>query len=223
MQEEVWTVAHGGDAIRAAARVARARLALVVGSALAVAAIAIAVAVVPAHALAASLSAQPTPHTNRPATSCPGANLQPTRTNTTVIEAATLCLIDLARATNHLAPLHANRQLQTVAVSQVTSMVKLDYFADDRPTGTTPMMLILDSGYAQPTQRISIAEDIGWGTLQESTPAQMVAGWMDSPPHREAILNRGYSDAGVGAVAAVPGRLAQGQSGATYALELARR
>lgn len=230
VQGEVWTVAHGCGAIRAVVLAARALLAVAV--------VAIAAAAVPPGALAASVSAQPishaqptapptshthpASHTNKVAP-CPGANLRPARTNTAAVEAATLCLIDRERAAGHLPPLRANHQLQAVAVSQVTNMVKLDYFGDDRPTGATPMTLILDSGYALPAQRLSIAEDIGWGTLAEATPAQIVAGWMDSAPHREAILTREYKDAGVGTIAAAPRRLAQGRSGATYALELARR
>ena len=64
------------------------------------------------------------------------------------------------------------------------------------------------------------AENIGWGTKRAATPAQMVAAWLQSPPHREVIFATEFHEAGVGATAAVPSLLAQGEPGATYALEL---
>ena len=43
---------------------------------------------------------------------CAHANLRPTPTNTATIDAATLCLIDQVRDTNHLRPLRTNHELQ---------------------------------------------------------------------------------------------------------------
>jgi uncharacterized protein YkwD len=156
------------------------------------------------------------------ADACAWANLRPTRTNAAKVDAATLCLIDRTRVAHGLAALRANRQLQAVAVSQVTSMVRLDYFADDRPSGATPLALILQTSYGRHARSVSAAENIGWGTGGRATPAQMVAGWLRSAAHRAAILTGEFSEAGVGTTAAAPSRLAQGRAGATYALELAR-
>jgi len=119
--------------------------------------------------------------------------------------------------------LNANRELQAVAVSQVKAMVRLNYFAHVRPSGTTPAALVSATSYGQHAKSLSIAENIGWGTGPEATPAQMVAGWLRSPAHREIILTGEFRDVGVGATAAAPPSLAEGQAGATYALELARR
>jgi uncharacterized protein YkwD len=153
--------------------------------------------------------------------SCKGTNLRPSRANAATIDAATLCLIDRTRIAHGLRPLKTNRELQAVAVSQVTDMVRLDYFADDRPTGQTPAALIAATRYGEHAKGLSIGENIGWGTGGYATPAQMVTAWLQSPPHREIILTGEYSDAGVGATPAVPSSLAEGQTGATYALELA--
>jgi hypothetical protein len=46
---------------------------------------------------------------------------------------------------------------------------------------------------------------------------------MASPPHRRLILTRGFRDAGVATVPAVPTRFAAGLYGATYAIELGAR
>jgi len=102
-------------------------------------------------------------------------------------------------------------------------MVRLNYFAHVRPSGTTPAALVSATSYGQHAKSLSIAENIGWGTGPEATPAQMVAGWLRSPAHREIILTGEFRDVGVGATAAAPPSLAEGQAGATYALELARR
>jgi uncharacterized protein YkwD len=154
---------------------------------------------------------------------CTGANLRPNGANAATIDAATLCLVDRARAAHHLRPLKTNRELHAVAVSQVKVMVRLDYFSHDRPSGETPATLIAATRYGRHTRRLSSAENIGWGTGRYATPAQMVTAWLQSPPHREAILTGEYREAGVGAAPAVPSHLAEGQAGATYALELARR
>ena len=84
----------------------------------------------PANALAA--------RAKRKSTSCANANLLPTATNTATVDAATLCLIDNVRTASHLRPLRPNRVLQAVAATQVSEMVRWNYFADDSPPGGHP-------------------------------------------------------------------------------------
>jgi len=176
-----------------------------------------------ALALFANLAPAATRRTHAATDACAWANLQPTRTNAARIDAATLCLIDRTRAAHGLPALKANRTLQAVAVSQVKSMVRLNYFADISPSGAAPAGLIAATSYGRHARSLSVAENIGWGTRPEATPAQMVASWLRSPAHREIILTGEFRDLGVGATDAAPSSLAQGQAGATYALELARR
>ena len=64
----------------------------------------------------------------------------------------------------------------------------------------------------------SLGEDIGWGTGSESTAAAMVRAWMNSPPHRRIILDRGFRDIGVGVASGVP--IAGEAGGATYVIDL---
>ncbi len=154
---------------------------------------------------------------------CPETNLLPSPMNAATIDAATLCLIDQVRIAHGLLPLKTNRELQAVAVSQVRSMVRFDYFADNRPSGTTPGALIAAKPYGRHATSLSTGENIGWATGGLATPAQMVTAWLQSPPHREIILTGEYREAGVGTTAAAPTRFAEGQTGATYALELAKR
>jgi uncharacterized protein YkwD len=156
-------------------------------------------------------------------TSCPGANLRPSATNSASVDAATLCLIDQVRVADRLRPLRPNQELLTLAASQVSHMVSWDYFADDRPPGLTPFALIAATRYRAHARALSVGQNIGWGTGGYATPASMVAGWMASPPHREIILTGEYRDAGVGVTPAVPHVLGQGLPGATYAIEFAAR
>jgi uncharacterized protein YkwD len=161
-----------------------------------------------------------TPSTKRP---CRGADLAPTAGDSTAIGAATLCLIDRIRAAWHLAPVRANSALRAVAASQVHSMVRWDYFADVRPSGQTPMSLVARTSYRVHASRVSVAQNIAWGTGPLATPARIVAAWMASPPHRRLILTGYFRDAGVAAVPAVPWRLGRGRRGATYAIEFGTR
>ena len=154
---------------------------------------------------------------------CLGANLRPSATNAAAIDAATLCLIDHVRAAQHLRPLRSNRELGAVASSQVGSMVRWNYFADVRPTGQTPLSLVVVTHYPAHAGGISVGQNIAWGTGSYTTPAHIVAAWMASPPHREIILSGKYRDAGVAMTPALPTVLGVGSRGATYAVEFGVR
>ena len=172
------------------------------------------------HAIAASPDAVAAP---KGPTSCRGTDLAPLPGNSASIASATLCLIDRIRAAWHLGPVRANAALRAVAASQVRSMVRWNYFSDVRPSGLTPMALIAATGYRAHASRVSVAQNIAWGTGPEATPARIVAAWMASPPHRRVILTRSFRDAGVAAIPAVPSRIGHGSYGATYAIEFGAR
>jgi uncharacterized protein YkwD len=154
---------------------------------------------------------------------CRGANLYPMATNVPAIDAATLCLVNEVRAERGLRPLRANRELRHVASSQVTAMVATDYFADDRPTGQTPLSLVAVTRYPAHADEFAVGQNIAWGTGSFTTPAHIVAEWMASPPHREIMLSAQYRDAGVAVTPAIPAVLDAGSRGATYAIEFGMR
>lgn len=154
---------------------------------------------------------------------CRGANLYPSAVNARAIDAATLCLVNRLRGAHHAGPLRPNGELRQVAASQVTSMVRWDYFADVRPTGQTPLTLVAASRYAAHAAQIAVGQNLAWGTDAYATPAHIVAEWMASPPHREIMLSGEYRDAGVAATPASPAIVGAGGQGATYAIELGAR
>jgi uncharacterized protein YkwD len=194
-----------------------------IGAALIAAALSLALCALMPFANLAWATAARRPASRAKSGACPGANLRPSRVNVETVDTATLCLIDRLRIAHGLPTLKANRELKVVAVTQVDAMVRLDYFADDGPSGTTPATLIAATRYGQHASSLSTAENIGWGTERDATPAQMVAAWLQSPAHREIILTGAFREVGVGATASAPSSLAEGQPGATYAIELARR
>jgi len=176
-------------------------------------------------AVAMALTAGPidtAPALGSAAKSCAGANLPPSPADGPAIEAATVCLIDQVRAAYHLRPLRSNRYLQLVAGAQVSAMVHWNYFADVRPTGETPLLLIARTPYSAHA-RISAAQNLGWATAGDATPLGMVTAWMSSPPHRQIILTGAFRDVGVGVTAALPSALGQGSEGAIYAVEFGAR
>jgi uncharacterized protein YkwD len=154
---------------------------------------------------------------------CAHAKLRPSPTNIPAIEAATLCLINALRKADHRHSLRLNADLHTVAVGQASEMVLGDYFGDDNRAGQTPLQRIVDSSYPAHAARVSTAQNIGWGTGPDATPAAMVQAWLLSPPHRKIILTKGYRDIGIGVTPATPASVTAGALGATYTVEFGVR
>ncbi len=160
-----------------------------------------------------------------PAASCAGAQTPPNGANSALVDAATLCLMNQIRVANGLRPLHRNGALAAVATGQVRDMIRGDYFGDQSLSGQSPFARIRASSYrlARPPMRLTAAQNIGWGTGPNATPAGIVQAWMESPPHRAIILSGAYRDAGVGVIASVPAQFSSGWNGGTYAVEFAER
>jgi uncharacterized protein YkwD len=154
---------------------------------------------------------------------CTGEDLLPTAANVRAIDAATLCLINRLRIAQGVRSLRANRELRHVASSQVTAMVRRNYFADIRPTGQTPLALVAITRYPVHTAGFAVGQNIAWGTGSDTTPTHIVEEWMASVPHREIMLSGEYRDAGVAVTPAVPTVLDRGGHGATYAIEFGVR
>ena len=154
---------------------------------------------------------------------CVGANLLPTSANAATVSAATLCLIDRVRAAYHLRALRPNRELQAVAAAQTYSMVRGNYFADNPPSGQTLAARIAASRYLAHAASFFTAQNIGWGTVEDASPARMIEAWMGSPPHRRVILTGAFRDAGVGVAPYVPSVVGDGLGGATWTVEFGAR
>jgi uncharacterized protein YkwD len=154
------------------------------------------------------------------ATQCQNTEVTPAPDNLTEVDAATLCLVNQERARNGEQPLQPNARLQQAAQSHSEEMVADDYFGHVSPSGETPLQRVLATGYVPgPKDGYTIGENIAWGTMQLSTPAEIVAAWIASPEHLANILYAPYRDTAVAIVPEVPASLAEGQPGAVYAQE----
>ena len=113
---------------------------------------------------------------------------------------------EIVRATNNerigagLKPLAYNEKLADAARRKAANMFEENYWAHYSPSGKSPWVWFNAAGYNYVYAGENLAKDFG------STPRLMQA-WMDSPTHRDNIVNSKYSEIGV---AVVPGTL-QGQ------------
>jgi uncharacterized protein YkwD len=147
---------------------------------------------------------------------CAHAQLTPTARNLKLIRAATLCLINRARAAHGERALRPNTRLRRAAQAHTNSMVFGDYFEHIGPAGQTPLARMRDAGYVSSRAGYEVGENIAWGTLRLATPRAIVATWMASPGHRANILDRRYRETGIGVSPHAPAAIAHGQAGAIY-------
>ncbi|HVS28000.1 MAG TPA: CAP domain-containing protein [Solirubrobacteraceae bacterium] len=137
-------------------------------------------------------------------TVCAGATDAPVAANLAEIRSALLCLVNHERASRGLAALRENGALTRAAQAHTDDMVAHNYFDHTGPAGDTPYQRIFGAGYAGSNDSYAIGENIALGTGDEGQPINIVAAWMDSPGHRENILDPKYREAGMGVAAAVP-------------------
>ncbi len=93
-----------------------------------------------------------------------------------------------------LSPLRENSKLDASTQAKVEDMFLNQYFAHESPTGEGVSDLVEKTGY----QFIAIGENLALGNFQNDQ--MLVQGWMESPGHRENILNPHYQEIGVAVV-----------------------
>jgi len=99
--------------------------------------------------------------------------------------------INLERAGSGLGPLTLDERLDQAALAKGENMLTDNYWAHVNPsTGAEPWSYIQASGY----QYQSAGENLGRDFTDETS---LVKAWMDSPSHRENILNPAFSDVGL--------------------------
>jgi uncharacterized protein YkwD len=148
---------------------------------------------------------------------CPDGDLAPSAETMAAVAAATLCLLNGERADQGLAPLATNAKLTTAAAAYAQDLVAGSYFSHTGRDGSDVLDRIKRTGYIRADRAWRIGENLAWGTGGLATPSAIVRAWMNSPGHRENILNGAYREIGVGVVAGNPART--DGAGATYATE----
>jgi uncharacterized protein YkwD len=98
---------------------------------------------------------------------------------------------NIQRKNNNLAELNLNSKLNNAAQAKVNDMVKRDYWAHTLPDGQQPWVFIASAGYQYKTA----GENLAYGF---DNGADITTGWMNSPAHRENMLNPKFTEVGFG-------------------------
>lgn len=100
-------------------------------------------------------------------------------------------LINVQRNTNGLASLNDNKTLDSATIAKCNDMLAKGYWAHFAPDGTSPWSFFLKFGYKYEYAGENLARDF-------PDAQSAVNAWMNSPSHKENILNPNYVDTGVG-------------------------
>lgn len=117
--------------------------------------------------------------------------VDPVEINLSEFEQEVVRLTNNERRKFGLVPLKVDLKLSEVAQEKSRDMAKNDYFDHDSPVYGSPfeMMALYGIDY------LAAGENIASGFR---TPEAAVKAWMDSPGHRQNILNKQYTHIGVG-------------------------
>ncbi len=105
-------------------------------------------------------------------------------------EMQVLNLTNVERTKQGLNPVTWNDKLATAMDNHCKDMIANNYFDHISPSGSTPGDRATAAGY----RWLKIGENIAKG---QTTPKEVVNAWMNSPHHRENILNPDFTELGV--------------------------
>jgi hypothetical protein len=118
------------------------------------------------------------------------------RTTTMGRTIAASVLIDLTnkiREQYNLPPLKPNLALEHAAILKGNDMHEKEYFSHTGPDGTTPWYWIKRAGYNFSYAGENLA-------LNFKSSKEIETAWLNSPKHRDNILDKNYEDIGIGLV-----------------------
>jgi uncharacterized protein YkwD len=147
---------------------------------------------------------------------CPNADALPGTVPTRALGTATVCLVNRVRAGRGLARLRVNRHLNRFATAFTRRMVSRRFFSHDVPGGPSFSQRANSSAYARSAGRMTMGENLAWGTAELATPAAIVEAWLRSPGHRDNVLRPRFREIGVGVLEAAPEVGWEGSSPVTY-------
>jgi uncharacterized protein YkwD len=104
-----------------------------------------------------------------------------------------LSIVNAERAQANCGPLTINNQLTAAAQGHSEDMATQNYFSHTSLDGSSAADRVTRAGY----DWSMVAENIAAG---QTTAAQVMTSWMNSPGHRANILNCSYTEIGIGHV-----------------------
>jgi uncharacterized protein YkwD len=102
-------------------------------------------------------------------------------------------LTNIQRQANGLSAVTENATLDSAALAKGNDMLAKGYWAHFAPDGTSPWSFFLKFGYKYKYAGENLARDF-------SDASSAVTAWMNSPSHKENILNPNYREIGIGVV-----------------------
>jgi uncharacterized protein YkwD len=129
---------------------------------------------------------------------CPDADANPAQVTLAHQRSAIVCLLNVERAEQGIAPLATSHRLQRSARFHSLEMVRHSHFGHKRPGGPGLVSRIRRSGYLRGAKSWAVGENIAWGVAAAGTPRALVQAWMQSGGHSENVLNRAFRHVGVG-------------------------
>lgn len=102
-----------------------------------------------------------------------------------------LDLTNQYRAANGIAPLQLNLELNAAALSHSQDMALQDYISHNGLNGSTMSSRMNQVGYIS----YYYGENVAAG---DTTPEEVVQGWISSPEHRANLLNSAFTEVGIG-------------------------
>jgi uncharacterized protein YkwD len=130
---------------------------------------------------------------------CENDTLEPDGTNSDLVSAATVCLINVERKTAGVPAVAVDSRLAASARAHNSAMIDGRFFAHQGPSEPGLGERGKAAGY-----EAGMAENIGYGGGRLSTAKAMVQAWMDSPPHRSNMLDRDYVGVAVSVIDETP-------------------
>lgn len=109
----------------------------------------------------------------------------------TVLPAVVVGLTNQERAENSAAPLVRNSVLDEAAQLKAEHMARNEYFSHYSPDGVSPWYWFDEAGYVYAYAGENLA-------IHFTDSSEVVEAWMNSPLHRENIVNNVYTEIGVG-------------------------
>jgi uncharacterized protein YkwD len=119
-----------------------------------------------------------------------GAGAKPRRFARSVLR-----LQNRQRRAHGLRSLRPSRKLRRAANRHARDMVRRHYFGHVSFGGRTVVDRVGRAGYGR---RFRAGENLFYVVSSRPSPAQVVAAWMASPPHRHQILNPAWREVGIG-------------------------
>lgn len=113
--------------------------------------------------------------------------------NSSIDQKSLIELTNQERQKQGLSQVSENEALDKAAVLKAQNMFQENYWAHFAPSGKTPWDFILGTGYKFTFAGENLAKNF-------YSPDEVVKAWMNSPTHRDNLLNSKYKDIGIAVV-----------------------